>query len=136
MATIQKFEDLEIWKEAVKLGVTVYKLTNKAPLSIDFSAKDQLRRAAISVSNNIAEGFEYNNNKVFVKFLMYSKGSAGEVRSQLFVLKEAEVISQKVFEPIYNDLLKLSKGIEGFRKYLKKFEGNKPNSTKSKPSNL
>ncbi len=77
MATILRFEDLEIWKEAVKIGVEIYKLTSRDKLERDFSSKDQLRRAAISISNNIAEGFEYNNNKVFCKFLTYAKASAG-----------------------------------------------------------
>ena len=122
MAKINHFEELEIWKDAVKIGVQIYKLTESGKLKNDFSAKDQLRRAAISISNNIAEGFEYNNNRSFLKFLLYSKGSAGELRSQLYVLKEAGIIDKDKFEPLRNDLLKLSKSIEGFRKYLKDFE--------------
>lgn len=122
MAKINHFEELEIWKDAVKIGVQIYKLTESGKLKNDFSAKDQLRRAAISISNNIAEGFEYNNNRSFLKFLLYSKGSAGELRSQLYVLKEAGIIDKDKFESLRNDLLKLSKSIEGFRKYLKGFE--------------
>ena len=122
MSKIKHFEDLEIWKDAVKMGVQIYKLTEEGKLKNDFSAKDQLRRAAISISNNIAEGFEYNNNRSFLKFLLYSKGSAGELRSQLYVLKEAGIIDKDKFESLRNDLLKLSKSIEGFRKYLKDFE--------------
>jgi len=122
MATIKNFEDLEIWKDAVRVGVEVYKITEEGRLQKDFSAKDQLRRAAISISNNIAEGFEYNNNKSFIRFLLYAKGSAGELRSQLYVLKEAGVLDENKFELLRNDLLKLSKSIEGFRKYLKNFE--------------
>jgi four helix bundle protein len=83
MARIEWFEDLEIWKEAVAIGVDIYNLTSKGKLQNDFSIRDQLRRAAISISNNIAEGFEYNNNKVFIKFLGYAKASAGELRSNL-----------------------------------------------------
>jgi four helix bundle protein len=77
MATILRFEDLEIWKEAVKIGVEIYKLTSRDKLERDFSSKDQLRRAAISISNNIAEGFEYNNNKVFCKFSPMQKHQQG-----------------------------------------------------------
>lgn len=101
MGMIQTFEDLEIWKKAVKIGVEVYRITNLPQLSKDYSANDQLRKAAISISNNIAEGFEYNNNKMFIKFLMYAKGSAGELRSQLFVFKEAKLINPELFDPIY-----------------------------------
>ena len=127
MARIKRFEDLEVWKEAVKMGVSIYKVTEEGKMAKDFSARDQLRRAAISVSNNIAEGFEYNNNKAFVRFLMYAKGSAGELRSQLFVLKEAGIIEENRFHPLWEDALKLSRSIEGFRKYLRDFEKRKPN---------
>ena len=122
MAKIERFEDLELWKEAVKMGVSIYKITEEGKMARDFSARDQLRRAAISVSNNIAEGFEYNNNKTFVRFLMYAKGSAGELRSQLFVLKEAGIIEEGKFHPLWEHVLKLSRNIEGFRKYLRDFD--------------
>ena len=127
MAKIERFEDLDLWKDAVKMGVSIYKVTEEGKMAKDFSARDQLRRAAISVSNNIAEGFEYNNNKAFVRFLMYAKGSAGELRSQLFVLKEAGIIEENKFYPLWENALKLSKSIEGFRKYLRNFEKQKPN---------
>ena len=77
MATILRFEDLEIWKEAVKIGVEIYKLTSRDKLERDFSSKDQLRRAAISISNNIAEGFEYNNNRCSVNFSPTQKHPRG-----------------------------------------------------------
>jgi four helix bundle protein len=119
MASIERFEDLDLWKDAVKMGVLIYKITEEGKMARDFGARDQLRRAAISVSNNIAEGFEYNNNKAFVRFLMYAKGSAGELRSQLFVLKEAGIIEENKFHPLWENALKLSRSIEGFRKYLR-----------------
>ncbi len=125
MAKIERFEDLEIWKDAIRIGVQIYKITEEGKLQKDFSAKDQLRRAAVSISNNIAEGFEYNNNKSFLRFLLYSKGSAGELRSQLYILKEANVIDDERFELLRKDLIKLSRNIEGFRKYLKDFEKKK-----------
>lgn len=129
MATIVKFEDLEIWKEAVKMGVMIYKVTEEGKMSKDFSVRDQLRRAAISVSNNIAEGFEYNNNRLFVRFLMYAKGSAGEVRSLLYVLKEAGMIEENVFKPLWESAIRLSRNIEGFRKYLRTFDRTNPQSS-------
>ena len=122
MAKIERFEDLELWKEAVVIGVEIYKLTSVGKLEKDYSSKDQLRRAAISISNNIAEGFEYNNNKNFIKFLGYSKGSAGELRSNLFVLKEANVILRQDYEILEAKLISISKNIGGFMKYLRKFE--------------
>jgi|SRR6478609_6205819 len=125
MAKIERFEDLDLWKEAVVIGVEIYKLTSIGKLEKDFSSKDQLRRAAISISNNIAEGFEYNNNKSFIKFLGYSKGSAGELRSNLFVLKEAQVISNDEYKNLETKLLSFSKNNGGFIKYLRNFESKK-----------
>jgi len=127
MAKIERFEDLDLWKDAVKMGVSIYKVTEEGKMAKDFSARDQLRRAAISVSNNIAEGFEYNNNKAFVRFLMYAKGSAGELRSQLFVLREAGILEEGKFHTLWENALKLSKSIEGLRKYLREFEKRKTN---------
>ena len=91
----------------------------------DISSKDQLRRAAISISNNIAEGFEYNNNKVFCKFLTYAKASARELRSNLFVLKEAQLVNEIDNKRLQERLINTSKNISGFMKYLKNFESKK-----------
>ena len=127
MAKIERFEDLDLWKDAVKMGVSIYNVTEEGKMAKDYSARDQLRRAAISVSNNLAEGFEYNNNKAFVRFLMYAKGSAGELRSQLFVLREAGILEESKFHTLWENALKLSKSIEGFRKYLPEFDKRKTN---------
>ena len=125
MAKIESFEDMDIWKEAVKVAVKIYKITSEGKLEKDFRAKDQLRAAAISISNNISEGFEYNSNKSFIRFLLYPKGSAGELRSELFVLKEADMISNDIFQELHADVKKLSRNIQGFRKYLKDYENKK-----------
>ena len=125
MARIERFEDLEVWQEAIKVGVKIYKLSETGKLKRDFSAKDQLKRACLSISNNIAEGFEYNSNGSFQRFLTFAKGSAGEVRSELFFLKEAGIISEEDYNSILPEILKISKSISGFKKYLKDFEANK-----------
>jgi len=125
MAKIEAFEDMDIWKEAVKIAVKIYKITSDGKMEKDFRAKDQLRAAAISISNNIAEGFEYNNNKTFLRFLLYAKGSAGELRSELFVLKEAGMIDSDVFQELHDDVKRLSRNIQGFRKYLREFESKR-----------
>jgi four helix bundle protein len=109
MSKINRFEDLDVWK-AVEIGVDVYKLTGRGKLQRDFPATDQLRRAAISISNNIAEGFEYHNPRSFVKFLNYAKGSDGELRSNLYVLKEAELEADEYFE----EHKRLYEVLEGF----------------------
>ena len=85
------------------MGVSIYKVTEEGKMAKDFSARDQLRRAAISVSNNITGGFEYNNNKALTRFLMYAKGSAGELRSQLFVLKEAGILEESKAKTLWEN---------------------------------
>jgi four helix bundle protein len=93
MAKIKQFEELEIWKIAVEIAVEVYLLCDSEPLKSDWGMKDQIRRAACSMSDNIAEGFEYNNNADFVRFLNYAKGSSGEFRNKLTILtRQAKLI--------------------------------------------
>lgn len=89
MSKIDRFEDMEIWKIGISLAVRVYKLTENGKLQTDYGMKDQIRRSAASISNNIAEGFEYNNNKLFINYLKISKGSCGELRNQF--LKEVDL---------------------------------------------
>ncbi|MFD2036787.1 four helix bundle protein [Belliella marina] len=121
MAKISAFEDLEIWKEAVRIAVEIYRLADLSPLKNDYKSRDQIIGAAISISNNIAEGFEYNNNKVFVKYLHYAKGSAGEVRSQLAILVAAGRVNNEDYEKLKMDLFTLSSKIKAFINYLKAY---------------
>ena len=85
----------------------------------DFGTKDQIRRASLSVSSNIAEGFECNNNKQFLRFLNYSKGSLGELRSQIYLLKEVDYISEEEFNDLTNQSLNLIKKVKSLMNYLK-----------------
>jgi len=91
------FEDLIVWQKARDLAVAIYQLTKQQPFVKDHGFKDQIQRAAVSVSSNIAEGFERNSNKEFINFLFIAKGSCGEVRSQLRIavsigyVKEADI---------------------------------------------
>ena len=84
MATIKRFEEIVAWQEARKLACMIYSLTSTGGFAKDFGLRDQIRRAAVSVGSNIAEGFERNGNKEFEKFLWIAKGSTGEVVSQLY----------------------------------------------------
>jgi four helix bundle protein len=79
--TYQRFEELPVWNSAIELALEVYEFTSMSEFSSRYSLKDQLERAAVSVSNNIAEGFERGTNKELLSFLYISRGSAGEVRS-------------------------------------------------------
>lgn len=125
MVKITCFEELEVWQHAAQIGIMVYGIADNVPLSKDFKSRDQLIGAAISISSNIAEGFEYNNNKEFIRFLNYAKGSAGEVRSQAYVLNKSGRITEDDYQTLRNSLVQISKEIKGFSNYLKSFEQNK-----------
>ena len=118
MAKIETFEDLEIWNKAIDLYVEVYSKCENSNLKNDFSAKDQLKRATLSISNNIAEGFEYENNLQFMRFLRYSKGSAGEVRSMIHAFYRTKQIDEVTHKKLIADVILISKSIKNFLKYL------------------
>ena len=94
---VRNFEDLEAWKVGRKLTKAIYPLTRKEFFSRDFGLADQIRRASVSVMTNVAEGFERGTNKDFVKFLFISRGSAGEVRSLLYVALDQGYINEEEF---------------------------------------
>src|SRR5690554_2057440 len=112
---IYKFEEIISWQKAKELTIEVYKifLDNK-----DYGFKDQIQRASVSVMNNIAEGFERQTNKEFIRFLYIAKGSSGEVRSMLYLAKEFNYISDEQFEKLYNLSLDATRLISGFIKKL------------------
>jgi four helix bundle protein len=88
--TYQRFEDLPVWQEAIRLAGVVYDLTEDMDFKCSRSLRDQLERAALSVSNNIAEGFERGTTKELLAFLYIARGSAGEVRSMLCFMEKRE----------------------------------------------
>ena len=87
----KRFEDLPVWNDAIELAVQVYALTSRPEFKGHWSLKDQIERAAVSVSNNIAEGFERGTNNELLAFLYISRGSAGETRSMLCLLERIPV---------------------------------------------
>jgi four helix bundle protein len=124
MAKVDRFEDLQIWQQAVQVAIDVYKVSESANIKNDFGTKDQIRRSALSISSNIAEGFEYNNNKEFLRFLKYAKGSAGELRSQLFILAQLNLIEPEFYKAKHEELIGLSSQLAGFIKYINNYKGN------------
>lgn len=120
MGKFETFEDIEAWKEAKALAVLIYSTSNSGDFSKDYSFKDQLRRSAVSISSNIAEGFERQGDKEFSRFLYIAKGSCGELRSQLYIAKELNYITEEAFIDFSDRTIKISKMISGLIKYLNK----------------
>jgi len=86
------------------LAILVYEITSKTKLSRDYGLRDQIQRAAVSVSSNIAEGFERGTRQEFIQFLYIARGSCGELRSQLFIAKEIGCLGNKEFEELYSTM--------------------------------
>jgi len=127
MATINRFEDLEIWKEARRLAKEIHLIAIHTELRSDLRFKNQIKASSGSVMDNIAEGFERDGNLEFRQFLSIAKGSAGETRSQLYRVFDFEYISEQKFEALKTDYGNLSGKIKNFITYLNKkdFKGNK-----------
>jgi four helix bundle protein len=127
MATIIRFEDLDAWKIARELTREVYRITKADEFSRDFGLKNQIRKASVSVMSNIAEGFERDGNREFRNFLSIGKGSAGEVRSQLYVALDQDYISRAEFDHIYLKAQESGRVIAGLSNYLRQsdYSGNK-----------
>ncbi len=134
MPTIRKFEDLQAWKDAIALADAIYAETRAPAFAKDFGLVDQMRRAAVSVSSNIAEGFERESNQEFVRFLSIAKGSAGELRSQLHVAKHAGHIDDERFAELYALLSETGRRLAHFISYLQNdIKSRKPSRTAKTP---
>ena len=108
MAIIEHFQDVDAWQKARKLCKFIYKITKQEPFSKDFGLVNQIRRAAVSVMSNIAEGFERGGNREFIHFLTIARGSVAELESQLYIALDNGYISQHEFD----ELLTLSNDVK------------------------
>ncbi len=114
----QSFEKFEVYQKGIQLAKLVFKLMENKPFEREFGFKDQIKRAVVSVTNNIAEGSEYNNNKQFIRYLKIAKGSCAEVRSMLVLAKELELLSALEIEKSYDLSIEISQNLSNFIKYL------------------
>ena len=124
MTTAKRFEDLEVWQRAKDLTNLIYKYSADGSFSRDFGLRDQMRRASVSIMANIAEGFESQTQAMFIKYLGHAKGSAGELRAQLYIAKDQGYISEESFSEMFSLSEICSKQIARFIQYLE----NQPNA--------
>ena len=116
---IERFEDIEVWKLSRELIKSIYRITESDKFCRDFDLKRQIRRASISIISNISEGIVRRSNKEFVQFLFIAKGSAGEVRSQLYIAYDLDYVSINDLEELKKRIEIISKSLSGFIKYLR-----------------
>ncbi|MEM8558327.1 MAG: four helix bundle protein [Bacteroidota bacterium] len=118
MASFKRFEDIEAWQAARGLVQEVYAATNVGAFQRDLAQRDQIRRAAISVPSNIAEGFERGGDRDFARFLHIAKGSVAEVRSQLYCALDFDYLDQDTFDRLYDLTDQISRQLRGLIRYL------------------
>ena len=118
----KKFEDLPCWKKARELCQAISDLINQGEFRKDYSLRDQIWRAAGSIMDNIAEGFDDGSTREFIRFLGYSQRSCSEVQSQSYRALDCRYISQAQFDKVYELASECRKQIKGFRKYLRDYD--------------
>ena len=113
------FEDLDIWKRGCRLAVDIYKITDTDKISKDWGLRDQLRRSAVSIPSNIAEGFDRDSDAEFKRFLFIAKGSCAELKTQIYIAQAILFIEEETSSKIIQECEELSKMIGSLIKYLK-----------------
>jgi four helix bundle protein len=119
MATIKSFEEIEAWRKARLFSKEIFELTQGGSFSRDFALRDQINRSSGSIMDNIAEGFERGGTKEFIQFLSIAKGSAGEVRSQLYRAHDRNHIDNNKCAMLMEQIKEVSMTIAGFIVYLR-----------------
>jgi len=119
MATVKRFEDLEVFQMARDLANRVYQASAAGRFTRDYDLRGQLRRAALSVMSNIAEGFERGGDKEFSQFLYLAKGSCGEVRAQLYVAFDQKYLTGEQFDSLRNQAVRISAALSSLAQYLR-----------------
>ena len=109
----QSFEDLEVWQRGYRLSVAVYNAFDRCRR---FSLKDQIERAGLSIPSNSAEGAERGSTKDFAHFLNYSKGSCGELRTQLYIARKLKAVAKSDFENLIAETKEISAMLQGLRR--------------------
>ena len=124
MTTAKRFEELDVWQRAKELTNLIYEFSSSGTFSKDYGLRDQIRRAAVSVMSNIAEGFESQTQAIFIQHLARAKGSAAEVRAQLYISRDQDYIGEDEFSKSFSLAETCSKQLARFIQYLE----NQPNA--------
>jgi four helix bundle protein len=120
MGTFKTFEEIEAWQQARELTRLVYEVSGKGAFGRDFALRDQIRRAAVSVMSNIAEGFGRGGAREFVQFLSVARGSASEVSAQLYVALDQGYVSKENFGRLQGQATRTGFVLSGLIRYLQK----------------
>jgi four helix bundle protein len=120
MATFKKFEDIEAWKKARQLTKQIYRISRTGPFARDFALRDQIRRASVSIMSNIAEGYDRSGTGEFIQFLATAKGSAAEVKCQLYVALDESYINSSTFDELTALVTEIGNMIGGLMSYLRR----------------
>ena len=118
MGKYQRFTELEVWQYAITLASDFYRKTSEGPFNRDWSLREQIRKAAVSVPSNIAKGFERGGTGEFIHFLSIAKGSNGELITQLYIAYDIGYLSKEDYEGLVLRAQKTGKMLGGFMKYL------------------
>jgi len=116
--TFKSFEEIEAWQKGVTLAETIYKVTSKPPFDKDWSLRDQMRRATVSIPSNLAEGYERDSDAEFNRFVLIAKGSCGELRTQLTLAGRIGYLSSDEAIQLIKECAELSSMLSGLSKYL------------------
>ena len=119
MSKLSRFEDMEVWTLARTLNRRIYSVSGTEAFSRDFGIRDQIRRASVSIASNIAEGFESQSNPSFIRFLATARGSAAEVRAQLYLALDLQYVSTTDFDSLSSTCESISRQLTGLINYLK-----------------
>lgn len=116
--TITRFEDLDVWKASRSIVNSVYRVLANGSFERDYGLRDQIRRAAVSIMSNIAEGFSRRSNREFAQFLFTAKASAAEVQSQLYIALDQRYLTQTEFDALYSEADSCARQLSGLITYL------------------
>ena len=134
MATIDRFEDLEVWQAARCLSGRIYALTRQNPFRQDEGFCDQIRRAAVSIVSNIAEGFERRSSNQFLHFLDIASGSAGEVRAQLYLALDLDYVDHSRFQEAFAEISRITQMLTKLMQYLRTTPNRLPSQQSNTPT--